>query len=440
MKRFIISALLLVCCTAAFAYYPPVDLTINSESGRYSKGDTVLVYARLIEGTDEPLAMVVNQNGKTVKTQNVELTEEKTVVWQGIHDEAVSVMVNIGPAGKPKVFTAVGYVVAPEEITPGYAAPSDLYTWWEKQIKVMRKSKPKVTRTEAASFKNSEKLLKKFECFHVEISMPEGNPVRAYVAYPKGADPKSLPIYIFAHSAGVNRKGCWSTPEKAIQGAKLGAISIDINAHGMLNDQPMEYYDDLAKGELKGYQSRKLESRESYYFRLMYLRLVRVLDYAVTLKEWDGKKVIVEGGSQGGGQSLALAGIDPRVTHAIAFVPALTDLGGALQGRKNGWPYGGKPGVVRAPEAAGILPYFDGALLINRFKGKLFVEAGLVDLTCDPLCVFAAYNNAANADKVLYYSPYRKHGSMKGQGVYTTDWEQSVYKAMVDYRKQAIKE
>ena len=36
-----------------------------------------------------------------------------------------------------------------------------------------------------------------------------------------------------------------------------------------------QYYDKLAKGELKNYRNRKVTGHEDFYFRLMYLRMVR---------------------------------------------------------------------------------------------------------------------------------------------------------------------
>jgi len=39
----------------------------------------------------------------------------------------------------------------------------------------------------------------------------------------------------------------------AMKYARMGALCFDLNAHGMLNDQPDDYYSDLENGELKTY-------------------------------------------------------------------------------------------------------------------------------------------------------------------------------------------
>ena len=57
-----------------------------------------------------------------------------------------------------------------------------------------------------------------------------------------------------------------------------------------------------------------------------------------------------------------------------------------------------------------VLPYFDGSLLINRFAGKLYLEAGFIDTTCPPTCIYATFNNAASAkEKTIMPYVYRRH-------------------------------
>ena len=117
-----------------------------------------------------------------------------------------------------------------------------------------------------------------------------------------------------------------------------GALCFDLNAHGMLNGQPDEYYNNLDAGELKNYYVSGLESREDFYFRGMYLRLIRTIEFLTRQPEWDGKRILVIGESQGGGQALAAAGLDSRVSAVVATVPAMCDWGcaGGTPGRSLG--------------------------------------------------------------------------------------------------------
>ena len=52
---------------------------------------------------------------------------------------------------------------------------------------------------------------------------------------------------------------------------------------------------------------------------------MRSLDYVKSLPEWNGKVLIVKGGSQGGAQSIVAAALDNNVTMMIAEVPAMCD-------------------------------------------------------------------------------------------------------------------
>src|SRR5205823_6155453 len=90
--------------------------------------------------------------------------------------------------------------------------------------------------------------------------------------------------------------------------------------------------------------------REKSYFLNMYLRDSRALDYLSTRPDWDGKTVVVMGGSMGGQQSLVLAGLRPdKVTAVLACVPAGADANGDLHGRKAGYPNwpSDKPDVMK---------------------------------------------------------------------------------------------
>ncbi len=48
----------------------------------------------------------------------------------------------------------------------------------------------------------------------------------------------------------------------------------------------------------------------------MYLRAC-VLDYLLTRQDWDGKTIVLTGGSMGGQQSLVLAGLRPEKISAV---------------------------------------------------------------------------------------------------------------------------
>ena len=411
--------------TAMLSAQVPVHLELNSDTGVYVKGEVVEVYASLTEFYDAPLSMRVTSSGKRVTSaNNLELTvNEPSLIYKGRFEEASAINVSVGNPEDRKSFKNIGFVVAPDEFRPGFEEPADLMSFWQSQIDALRACEMKVNAVEVDHPDMSEYI-----CYDIEINMPEGNPVRGYMAMPRNSAETSLPIALLPHAAGVWKPHCLSSVKTAVKWAKKGTIAFDINAHGMLNGQPQEYYDTLDATTLKNYSSRPLVSHEEFYFRLMYLRLVRAMDYLASLEQWDGKRALVYGESQGAGQAGAIAALDPRISMAVMNVPALCDLGGLAGGHRGGWPafYSKNINKPESEELSySILPYYDIALLIKYTKAELVIECGLIDTTCPAECVFSAYNNAAcSASKTMLTYPRRPHHRVEKK--YYNDWKDKV--------------
>ena len=179
--------------------------------------------------------------------------------------------------------------MAPDKFQPGTTRPKDFDKYWKKEKKALRDLPMKI-KSEPV-----ENVEEGFMCFDVEINCTGPKPARGYFAKPNSARAKTLPIVLFVHAAGVKGDWCLSKPETAIYYAKMGkgALAFDLNAHGMLNGQPQEYYNKLEEGELKGYFYQGIENRDDFYFRGMYLRLLRTLDFLCNQPEWDGKRTNV---------------------------------------------------------------------------------------------------------------------------------------------------
>ena len=111
--------------------------------------------------------------------------------------------------------------------------------------------------------------------------------------------------------------------------------------------------------------------------------------------EWDGKILIVNGTSQGGGQALAAGGLCDKVTYVAAFVPAMCDHNGIAAKRVCGWPNLLRPDKFGAYDKSvyEASPYFDAANFASMIKGEAFVTTGLRDNVCPPSSVSAAYSN-----------------------------------------------
>ncbi len=434
------SILTLFCSVSAWAQNTMEDritLTLDNWDGCYEVGQTVAIHASVPESFEAIREIYVN---------SILESKERVVVEAGDYDiltrtynEPTSVILRlINPKDKrERDLTDIGYCVGKEQFKPGFEKPTDFYEWWQEQVAQLRQTPIEAKLTEVDV---PEKYAKDYVCYDVEINCHEGGaPVRGYMALPRGAVKQSLPLCIFTHGAGVRGASNRSLVDVALRYARQGggSIAFDINAHGMLNGQPQEYYDELNNGPLNDYLNRPIENREDYYFRGMYLRLQRLVDWMCTLPEWDGKRILVIGGSQGGAQTAAICGLDNRVTHALIREPGLMDIGGFLSGNRKG----GQPWVWGKEEQdkeafMKWMPYFDTAFFLEHSTAEIVYECGWVDMSCPPSAMMVGYN-LAKGPKTIYTYPYRRHQTPKTK--YKAEWQEKIMNPINRFIRKALK-
>jgi cephalosporin-C deacetylase-like acetyl esterase len=121
----------------------------------------------------------------------------------------------------------------------------------------------------------------------------------------------------------------------------------------------------------------------------MYLRDSRALDYLLTRGDWDGKTIVLMGGSMGGQQSLALAGLRPeKISAVLVCVPAGADSNGDLHDRKAGYPdwRSDDPAVMKTAL------YFDTVNFASRIKAPVLAGIGFIDTISPPAGIFTMLN------------------------------------------------
>lgn len=402
-----------------------IHLSQSNKSGLYQSGDTLRVF--LHGGDSSPIRRirVYTDYGPATESQ-VEIGPDSTLVFEQPLKEHHSYIISAFDGGDS---CSLGAISDYAHIEPGFKRPNDLNQFWNSL-------KEKVRNNTAETERISQRHVPTgYVCEEVVIPTPEGIPARGYVAYPDESRPHSLPIVINFHAAGVKGDWCKSKPEIALEYAKKGALCLDINAHGMLNGQPDSYYEALEAGALNAYFYQGITNRDSIYFRDMYIRLMSAIEYLTRDSLWDRKRLLVIGESQGGGQALAAAGLDNRVSDVVAIVPAMCDWGAEQVGRRSGWP---QPLNIPGDEAAKekTLPYFDVAHLLKDSKATFWVEIGLIDRVCPSSSIFAALNQA-QGKKYLYTVPYRAHH--QEQPFYQKEWEKEIYSARQGFIEAFLK-
>ena len=352
-----------------------------------------------------------SENDVTVK-KGVFTTGDKPFVFQGklTRPGWMQLRLNMLDGKKPatykdrygnsrQVMGGIGALVEPEKLEVGVEEPADFDAFWKTQRELLNKEPMKAVLT---PFKSAATEARKFNVWDVQINVPSGfRGVSGYLSIPADAKPKSLPAIVYYHAAGVRSSYARVAPR---------AILFDVNAHGIPNGQSKEYYNKRRYSDLKNYPRIGQENRDTVYFRGMFLRMLRTLDYVKSRPEWDGKILIVTGGSMGGGQSIAAAALDPQVTLVVAGVPAIGDHGGnfAKIPRRPGWPqfYYAHNAKEEVKKATG---YYDNIFFARRVKCEVYLTTGLIDRTCPPTSVYLYYMNLKSSKKDLDVFPCGEH-------------------------------
>ena len=290
---------------------------------------------------------------------------------------------------------------SPEEIKTLTLMPDDFRAFWQKALKEARKVpfEPEYHDIPEAT---DEHFLTRLVRLHVGkekwilgyLTMPRGNGPFPVVLCPPGAG--SQKIY---PSDYFPNQGC---------------IYMKIEIHD--NDQliPDDAYNVMRQQKCDGYMRRGMASRDSYYYKDVYVGCARALDFLCSLPEWDGKNAIVTGGSQGGALTIITAALNEKATMCAPFYPALCDLTGFLHHRAGGWPkfFSGfyKDGQVEIPyeQAVATLQYFDVVNFARILTVPTFMSWGYSDDTCSPTSVWSAWNEIS-APKAKDITPSSGH-------------------------------
>lgn len=112
--------------------------------------------------------------------------------------------------------------------------------------------------------------------------------------------------------------------------------------------------------------------------------------------------------ARGGAQAIVAAALDPQVSLCLSAVPALCDHCGNLAGRQPGWPrlFSVRNGVPTNRKVAEVSRYYDNVNFAKYIKAPVYMTAGMIDTTCVPTSVYAAYNNLpAGTEKHMTIHP-----------------------------------
>ena len=161
-----------------------------------------------------------------------------------------------------------------------------------------------------------------------------------------------------------------------------------------------------------GFMTRGIDHPDTYFYRRVFTDAVRAVDAVRSLPGVDAGRVAVQGASQGGGITLAVAGLVPDVVAALPDVPFLCHFTRALDICDKD-PYAEITRYLsvhrpRVDDVLRTLSYFDGVNFAKRAAAPALFSVALMDLICPPSTVYAAYNHYAGEKEIEVYR-YNDH-------------------------------
>jgi len=287
---------------------------------------------------------------------------------------------------------------------PDVAEPADFDEFWAAQLAVS--DGDPVT----ASFEPFDSRLKTVDVFDVTFSGHGGAAIRGWLLLPRH---RSEPLPAIVEYIGYG--GGRGLAHESLLWSAAGYAHFLMDSRGQGSGHKIgESPDpgDTGDPSVPGFMTRGIRDPESYYFVRLFIDAARAVD-AVRLHEAvDGDRILVTGGSQGGGLTLAAANLADGVIAAMVDYPFLAHFERAMAVTDEN-PYAELSEYCRAhrdhiDDVFRTLSYVDVVNHAKRATVPGLFSVGLADLIAPPSTVFAAFNWYGGPRSIEVY-PYNEH-------------------------------
>jgi cephalosporin-C deacetylase len=299
-----------------------------------------------------------------------------------------------------------------ENYRPTRQEPADFDAFWQNTLNETR------THPLNPTFALVEYGLRLLETYDVTFSGYAGQRIKGWLLLPRERTGK-LPCVVEYIGYGGGRGFPLNWMKWAVAG--YAHLVMDTRGQGSVwsNGDTPDIAPDGDNPAVPGFMTRGILSPYTYYYRRVFSDGVRAVETARSHDAIDPDRIIVTGGSQGGGITLAVAGLT-NVQGAMPDVPFLCHYRRATQIIGTN-PYGEISTFCKThrDEIATVfetLQYFDGVNFATRSQAPSLFSVGLMDDICPPSTVYAAYNHYAGSKQMRLYE-YNNH---EGGGSYQT--------------------
>jgi len=287
---------------------------------------------------------------------------------------------------------------------PEVAAPADFDDFWSRTLAEARRHPMQVT------LRPVDSPLSLLDVQDVTFPGFAGDPVRAWLVRPAGAD-GPLPIVVEYNGYGGGR----GFPHEHLTWAASGYAHLFVDSRGQGSgwgsggDTPDPHGSGPAGS---GFMTRGILDPEQHYYRRLITDCVRAIDAVRTLDGIDHDRIVVAGGSQGGGLTVAVAGLVEGLAAAMPDVPFLCHIARGIEVSDTD-PYGEIPRYLsvhrdQVEQVFRTLSYLDGLHHAARATAPSLFSVGLLDTVCPPSTVFATHHAWGGPSTIEVY-PYNQH-------------------------------
>ena len=292
---------------------------------------------------------------------------------------------------------------------PDLAAPADLDQFWSATLAEARNYDL------AATFAPVDSGLTVIETFDTSFAGFGGAPIRGWLHLPTG---RQRPLAAVVEFVGYG--GGRGLAHEGILWAAAGYAHFVMDTRGQGSTWAVGTTPDPgASGDPAhpGFMTQGILDPSSYYYRRLITDAVRAVEAARSHPAVDARRVAVTGGSQGGGLTLATASLVDGLVGAMPDVPFLCDFPRAIS-LMDADPYAEIGRYLKVhrdhvEQALATLAYFDMAIIGGRATAPALFSVGLMDETCPPSTVYAAFNRYGGPKEIVEY-PFNDHEGGEG--------------------------
>jgi cephalosporin-C deacetylase len=288
---------------------------------------------------------------------------------------------------------------------PVRAEPKDFDAFWAETLAQARKFPLD------ARFERIETGLRLVDVFDVTYNGYGGQPIKGWFVLPRGnSGPLACVVEYIGYGGGRGHPFDW------LLWANVGYTHFIMDTRGQgstwrAGDTP-DPEPDGSNPQVPGFMTRGILDPRTYYYRRVFTDAVRAVEAARSHPAVDAGRVAVTGGSQGGGITLAAAGLVADLAAVMPDVPFMCHYRRATE-ITDSYPYAEIQNYCKTHRdkieiVFNTLGYFDGVNFAARANAPALFSAGLMDEICPPSTVFAAYNYYGGPKEIKAWS-YNHH-------------------------------